>query len=134
MKFKLKIILTLLLWIGLPLVLFAYLRISSTTPSIGKPAALFVVYSTFSWSIALMAFVMESTRQQLFQQQKALHTALRLGVYGGFALALALVTSPWLTETSQQEILQISGLGFVYCIVAGLLYWVAVIKPDKHID
>lgn len=122
MKIKLKIGLTVLLWIGLPLVLFAYLRISSTTPSIGKPAVLFVMYSGFSWSIALMAFVMELTRRQLFQQQKASRAALRLGIYGCFAIALALLTSPWLDKAPLSEILTVISLVFVYCYTMGFVY------------
>lgn len=122
MNITIKIILTLLLWIGLPLVLFAYIHITSTASSPGKSAVLFVMYSSFSWSIALLAFVMESTRQQLFQRPKPARSALRLAIYGCFAVALALLTSPWLNEVLLTEILTVISWVFVYCYSMGFIY------------
>lgn len=101
--------------------LFVYFKLN-TAASIAKPAILFILYTVFSWSIALLAFVMESARQQLFQRPKPARSALRLGIYGCFAVALALLTSPWLDEALLTEILTVISWAFVYCYTMGFIY------------
>ena len=122
MKLQVKIILTLLIWAGLPLILFAYTNINNASDSISKSSMLFVMYSSFSWSIALMAFVMGSARQQLLQQTSAVRSGLQLGLYGCFAVTLAVLTSPWLNDARLTEMSAVMSLAFVYCYVMGLIY------------
>lgn len=133
MKLPVKIFLTIILWICLPVVLMAYFRLTMSSP-LAKPVILFTLYMCFSWSIALLAFVMGSARQQLFEPPPAHQTALRLALYGLFAVVLAILTSPWLTVSSKGEMLQTGSVVFIYCYAAGLFYWVMFIKPGKQID
>jgi len=129
MQLWIKVIVVFLLWTGLPLIFLIHARFSIASP-VEKSALLFILYSGFSWSIALLAFIMESARRQFFRQQPATPTALRLGLYGLFAVTLAMLTSPGLGKISYTLILQLSALGFVYCFIAGFVYWLFLIKAD----
>lgn len=125
MKMRKTVFLSLTLWLGLPLTLYVYFVFSALS-HLTKPAVLFILYTGFSWSIALLAFFMGSTRQQLFSPLRWDRSALRLGFYGGFAVILAILTSPWVAEATRIETALIVSLSFGYSYLAGLLYWFVV--------
>ncbi len=130
MKLVIRIFLMISLWMGLPLVLHAYFHLTMPSP-LSKPLMLLLLYLGFSWSIALLAFVMTTSRQQLFQRPLPQRTAQLLALYGLFAIMLAILTSPWLAGATIDVILQTASLGLFYCYLAGLCYWTLFLKAGR---
>lgn len=121
MNSLIKMILLLSIWIGLPLLIYLFFR-SSIASSIDKPIMLFILYTGFSWTIAVMIFIMESARQQLFQQTKPVRSALRLGAYGTVAVLLALFANPQPGMFSITEKVIVIVLVFLYGGIMGYVY------------
>ena len=109
-----NIILTIFLWFSLPLILLVIIAIFEPSSTSKKPLFLFVMYMSFSWTIAVLIFIMESARQQLFNNITPVRSALRLGIYGSIATILALVASPESGLFSTMEKFIVVALVFVY--------------------
>lgn len=116
---KARILLTIAIWIGLPLILVCYFYAMAPR----EPAwVLFIFYTGFSWSVAVLAFVVETARQQLLHKTKPVRSALRLGSYGLLAVGLAIFTSPWSDVAKTIEVVLLSGLAFLYGNIMGYVY------------
>ncbi|MDH5444210.1 MAG: hypothetical protein OEY52_01565 [Gammaproteobacteria bacterium] len=122
--------LTFLLWIGLPGILI-------WIPPLLKPGIdvkayqLFLFYLLFSWSIALLAFLLETSRQKLLQQDNNSKIWIRLFFYSSIALLIALFTSPWFHNAQVQDIGLVLVTGIVYCLVGGRMYLAFYRKNQK---
>lgn len=82
---------------------------------------LFLSYLLLSWSIACLIFLLESTRQQLFQRSTPVRCGLLLGLLALLANFLAYLFSP-LSFSETGYLLLIFPGGFIYGVMAGLLF------------
>jgi len=123
MKAVITLLISFFLWLGLLLGLLLITHSGNKTAmDSDKSSVLFVMYCGFSWSIALMAFVMDLTRRRLFQAPKLASATLRLVGYACLAILLALLTSPWLNTTVLSDALIVVSWVIVYCTTIGSLY------------
>jgi len=118
---KIKIFLTVLLWIGLPALFYSYFLYISPA-GVSQQSGLLVMYIGFSWAIALLAFSVETSRQKLVGTGNPFRAGMRLGGYGMLAMLIAILTSPWLDMTKITDIAWLLGLGWGYCSCMGWAY------------
>ncbi len=123
---------TTLLWLGLPTAHGLFFILEGETLTTVYTAYLFVIYAIFSWSIAFLAFLLESSRLQLLKKQKPYLIALLLAFYGLLAISLAMITSPWLNTATWNEIWQILSLSLLYCYLAGWIYAMTCLRHNKQ--
>ena len=111
-----------LLWLCLPLALYACLSLFPYPLSQHKPTLLFALYISFSWGIAVLIFVIESARQQLFKKPVPFRAALRLGIYGVVVFILSLLASPNQTAIALAVKISIFIIVVSYGVISGYIY------------
>ena len=84
------------------------------------------MYLGFSWSIAVLIFVIETARKGLFKLIHPLNAALRLGIYACVALALVCIAMPDLKIRLEFELMMLFVIGFLYGSIMGYGYQWAV--------
>lgn len=112
-------LLILCLWFGLPLSLAL---ISKLIMLWQTELMVFLLYISFTWSIFLLIFIMETSRRQLFQAQQPVQCSRRLALYGPAAAFLAYLFSPLRGNGDIVAIISILLSSLIYSGLAGLLY------------
>ncbi len=109
-----------------------FFSLEGSFPTIPTAALLFIMYTAFSWSIAFLIFLLESSRLKLLKKDKPHLIARLLAFYGLLAILLAIVTSPWVRAATWQEVGLILGLSLTYCYTAGWGYSTMCLKHEKQ--
>lgn len=99
-----------------------YIRSTSEDVASSPEKSLLIFYISFSWSIALLIFLLESSKARLLGEYKRGVLVLKLGVYSLLALVLAVLTSPWFSLTVVNEAIEIIVIGTIYACIAGYVY------------
>ena len=115
------------LWAALPLLtgLCVYLL-----TNMHAGVMLFLLYGGFTWSIALLAFTLETSRCQMSRDQRPLVCGRRLALLSTGAMLLAYLFSPLRSDGGIEVLAGIVLTCFSYGIIAGGLYC-RVFYPEK---
>lgn len=128
MKVKYLLGIFLINWLGLLLLAGLILNIlTGITPG----GMLFLFYTSFSWSIALLIFMLETSRRQLLQQQHAMQSSLRLAILAGGACLLAYLISPLRESGDSETLISIIITSVIYGALAGYLYFQVMYRVKK---
>lgn len=116
-----KLFLSILVWIGLPSLFYAYMALSANPVPI-KNTGLLLMYMSFSWCIAVLIFVLETARRGLFGLNPPLHSSLRLGVYGGIAMIIVIIAIPKPDMFQATDYMTMVIVAMLYGHIMGYIY------------
>ena len=122
MKNNRRVILSVLLWIGFPMVISALQLLLNDSRSLPASSMLVIFYHGFSWSIACLIFIVETSRQQLFRQISPYRASLRLAIYALLASALVFIAIPQSTLLTAGNIILNMLVAAAYGGIMGFVY------------
>ncbi|MDH5181098.1 MAG: hypothetical protein OEZ39_10700 [Gammaproteobacteria bacterium] len=109
-----------LIWLGLPAVIRLGMGVSH---GLSTEKSLFIFYLGFAWSIALLVFLLETSRQQLFRRATALRSGVNLAGLALGATLLAWLVSPLRNTGGMDDIRRVLLISISYGMAAGYLYF-----------